>query len=107
MINNSAALSKLTNLYSYISRDNFAASGMQDMLPQLGSSLLGVYVNAPDNAILITTSGLHWLVNGEWNVISYRQIRFVQSAEGYDGRFALKLKLEGGTQQKMCPISGV
>ncbi|MBK7745634.1 MAG: hypothetical protein IPP57_03000 [Candidatus Obscuribacter sp.] len=97
MINNSAALSKLTNLYSYISRDNFAASGMQDMLPQLGSSLLGVYVNAPDNAILITTSGLHWLVNGEWNVISYRQIRFVQSAEGYDGRFALKLKLEGGT----------
>lgn len=56
-------------------------------------------------------------VNGEWNVISYRQIRFVQSAEGYDGRFALKLKLEGGTiaevpvfiwiQQKMCLISGV
>jgi len=85
---------KLSTLYSFVSAPD-RRSAIEIAVLAETDTLIGTYINGPDNFILLTVNGLHWIRDGIDRFIWYSSLSAVALPEDDQNR-ELKLSFHDG-----------
>ncbi len=104
------ALRKLPQYRTVASGDDIHASLSRQIILREGETVVGVYENSPgqlDRCVVVTSEGLHIHRGPSWQVVSYREILYVDFPGGEKTLDVDEVFVRLASGRTLCvPISG-
>jgi hypothetical protein len=98
-----SVLANLSHLHSFIKGELLQEHDLELGNFGGGEQLIGVYINTPEDYILLTSLGLRWLHQGVELFLPYESIQDVEPSQDAKGSSQLKLTLDD-QQIRMLPV---